>query len=55
MSTSPIMATIIIFIIAANLYVNSIDRSSSSTTSIVVVIVSINIKFSTNYCGSYQY
>ena len=57
MSTNPIMTTIIISTIAANVdnvYVNSSDRSSTTTT-IVVVIVSINIKFSTNYCGSYQY
>ena len=53
MSTHPIMTTIIISIVA-NVCVNSSDRSSTTTT-IVVVIVSISIKLSTNYCGSYQY
>ena len=48
------MTTIIISIIAANVYVNSSDRSSTTAPS-VVVIVSFNINFSTNYCGSYQY
>ena len=38
----------------ANVCVSSDDRSSTTTT-IVVVTVSINIKLSTNYCGSYQY
>ena len=47
------MTTIVISIIA-NVCVNSSDRSSTSTT-IGVGMVSINIKFSTNYCGSYQY
>ena len=47
------MTTIIISIIA-NVCVNSTDRGSTTTT-IVVVMVSINVKFSTNYCGSYQY
>ena len=53
MSTNPIMTTIIIPIIA-NACVNSSDRSSTTTT-IVVVMVSENINFITNYCGSYQY
>ena len=53
MSTNPIMTTIIISIIA-NVCVHSSDRSSTTAT-IVVVMVSINIKFITNYCGSYQY
>ena len=53
MSTNPIMSTIPISIIA-NVCVNSSDRSSTATT-IVVIMVSINIKFITNYCGSYQY
>ena len=47
MRTYPIMTTILISIISS-------DRSSTTTT-IVVVMVSINIKFGTNYCGSYQY
>ena len=54
MGTNPIMITNIISVTAANVYVNSSDRSSTTTT-IFVVIASINIKFSTNYCGSYQY
>ena len=54
MSTNPIVTTIIVSIIAANVYVNSSDRISTTTT-IVVGIVSINIKLSANYCGSYQY
>ena len=52
MSTNPTMTTIIISIIA-HACVNSSGRSSTTTT-IVVAMVSINIKFSTNYCGSYQ-
>ena len=52
-STNPIMTTMIISI-NANVCVNSSDRSSTTAT-IVVVMVSINIKFITNYCGSYQY
>ena len=47
------MTTIIISIIA-NVSVNSSDRSSTTTT-IVVAMVSINIKFITNFGGSYQY
>ena len=53
MSINPLM-TIIIISIIANVYVNSSDRRFT-TTSVIAVIVSINIKFSTNYCGSYQY
>ena len=53
MSTNPIMTTIRIPIIA-NVCLNGSDRSSTTAT-IVVVMVSINIKFTTNYCGSYQY
>ena len=53
MGTDPIMTAIVISIIA-NACVNSSDRSST-TTIIVVVMVSLNIKFITNYCGSYQY
>ena len=53
MSTYPIMTTIIISIFA-NVCANSSDRSSTTAT-IVVVVVSINIKFITNHCGSYQY
>ena len=53
MSTNPILATIVIALMA-NVCANSSDRSST-TTPIVVVMVSINIKFITNYCGSYQY
>ena len=53
MSTNPIMTTVVISKIA-NVCVNSSARSSNTAT-IVVVMVSINIKFSTNYCGSYQY
>ena len=53
MGTNPIMTTIIISILA-NVCVNSSDRNSTTTT-IVVAMVSINIKFITNYCGSYQY
>ena len=53
MSTNPIVTTIIISIIA-NVFVHGSDRSST-TTSIVVVMVSINIMFNTNHCGSYQY
>ena len=49
MSTNPIMATIIISIIA-NYCVNSSD-CSSTTTILVVVRVSINIRLITNYCG----
>ena len=52
MRTYPIMTTIIS--IVANVCVNSSDRSSTTTTS-VAVMVSINIQFSTNYDGSYQY
>ena len=51
MSINPIMTTIMISIIA-NVCVNSSDRSSTTAT-IVVVMNSINIKFTTNYCGSY--
>ena len=47
------MATIIISIIA-NVCVHGSDPSSTTTT-IVFVMVSTNIKFSTNHCGSYQY
>ena len=53
MSTNPIMTTIVVSIIA-NVCVNGSGRSSTTTT-IVVVMVSINIKFITNSCGSYQY
>ena len=53
MSTNPIMTTIIISIIA-NVCVNSSDPSSTTAT-IVVAMVTISIKFITNYCGSYQY
>ena len=53
MSTNPIMTTMFISAFA-NVCVNSSDRSSTTTT-IVVVMVSINIKFNTNCCGSYQY
>ena len=53
MTTNPIMTTIIISIIA-NACDSSSDRSSTTAT-IVVVMVSINIKFITKYCGSYQY
>ena len=53
LSTNPIMTAIVISIIA-HVCVNSSDRSSTTAT-IVVVMVSINIKFITNYCGSYQY
>ena len=53
MSANPTMTTIIISIIA-NVCVNNSDRSSTTAT-IVVVLVSINIKLITNYCGSYQY
>ena len=51
-STNPIMTTIIISKIA-NVCVDSSDRSS--TTATIVVMVSINFKFITHYCGSYQY
>ena len=53
MSASPIRATIIVSIIA-HVCVNSSDRSSTTTT-VVVVMVSISIKFITNYWGSHQY
>ena len=53
MSTNPIMTAIFISILA-NVCVSSRDRSST-TAIIVVAIVSINIKFITYYCGSYQY
>ena len=53
MSTNPIMTTIILSKIA-DVCAKSSGRSSTTTT-ILVVMVSINIKFSTNYCGSYQY
>ena len=53
MSANPIMTTIIISIIA-NVCVNSSDHSSTTATN-VVVMVSTNIKFVTNCCGSYQY
>ena len=53
LSTNPSMTTILISIIA-HVCVNSSDRSSTRAT-IVVVMVSINIKFITNYCGSYKY
>ena len=53
MRTNPTMTTLIISIVA-NVCVNSSDRSST-TTATVVVVVSINIRFITNYCGSYQY
>ena len=53
MSTNQIMTTIIVSILA-NVCVNRSDRSSATAT-IVVVMVSINIKFIANYCGSYQY
>ena len=52
MSTNLMMTTIITSLIA-NVCVNS-DRSSTTAT-IVVVMVSINIKFISNDCGSYQY
>ena len=52
MNTNPIMTTIMSSVIA-NVCVNSSDRSS--TTTIIVVMVSLNIKITTNYCGSYQY
>ena len=52
MSTSPIMTTNTISIIAS-ICVNSSDRSSTTTT-IIVVMIGINIKLiTTNYCGSY--
>ena len=54
MRTNPIMTTIIVSMIA-NVCVNSSDRSSTTATVVVVVMVSINMKFSPNYCGSYQY
>ena len=53
MSTNSIMTTIVNSIFV-NVCVNSRDRSSTTTT-IVVAMVGINIKFITNYCGSYQY
>ena len=53
MSTNPTMTTIIISIMA-NFCVNSSDRSNTTAT-IVVVMVSVNTKFSANYCGLYQY
>ena len=53
MSANPIMVIIIVSIIA-NVCVNSSDRSSTTTT-IVVGMAGINIKFSANSCGSYQY
>ena len=53
MGTNPIMTKIIISIIA-KVRVDSTDRSSTTTT-ILVVMVSINIKLITNYCGSYQW
>ena len=53
MSTNPIMTTISVSIIA-NVCVNRSDRSSTTRT-IVVAMVSINIKFIANYCGSHQY
>ena len=53
MSANPVLTTIIISIIA-RVSVDSSDCSSTTAT-IVVVMVSINIKFITNYCGSYQY
>ena len=46
--------TTIISSTIAHVCVNSSDLSSTAAT-IVVVMVSINIKFITNYCGSYQY
>ena len=52
-STDPIMTTIVLSRMA-NVCVTSSDRSSTTTT-IVVDMVSMNIKFITNYCGSYQY
>ena len=54
MGSHPIMTTIMISIIA-DACVNSSGRSSTTTTIVVVVVVNINIKFITNYCGSYQY
>ena len=53
MTTNPLMTTTIISTIA-NVCVNSSDRSGTTAT-IVVVMVSINIKFITNYCDSYQH
>ena len=53
MSANPVMTTTVVSIIA-NVCVNSSDRSSTTAT-IVVVMVSINLKFITSYCGSYQY
>ena len=53
MSTNPILTTMIISIIA-NVCVNSSGRSSTTAT-IVVGMVFSNLKFITNYCGSYQY
>ena len=44
--------TTIISSTIAHVCANSSDRSSTTAT---IVAVSINIKFITNYCGSYQY
>ena len=51
MSTNPITTTIIVSRIA-NVRVNSSDRSSTTTIIVVVAMVSINIKFKANYCGT---
>ena len=52
MSANPTMTTIIVSIIAS-VCVSSSDRSGTTAT-IVVDMVSINIKFITKFCGSYQ-